>query len=146
MPAIIAFVKFVWAWVLPYVGPLRAAALPWLLPLAPLANVWRVIALGAVLAAVFAGVWWLATPEQKMTVAEAKQACEDANARAELAATREALRQAQETLRWRAKAIDIAEAEIDTLTKKMEDLRATAPDPDAPVFAADDPWLRQRSR
>ena len=144
MPALIGALEWLRALAAPWAGRLLLRVLPWAVPLLP---VLRGLAVAACLAAALGAVIWLAWPDpRQMTQAEAKQACEDAMARAELAATRDALRHAQETLRWRATAIDMAEEEIETLRTEMEALRAAAPDPDAPVFAADDPWLRRRSR
>lgn len=130
-----------WALVAPWGGRLLLKALPWLVPLLPAL---KAALFGVIATAVLAGVVWLSWPEKRMTEAEAQQACEDANMRAELEATRRALQEAQATLKRRDEAIDMAEKEIDALTREMEALRAAAPDPDAPVFAVDDPWLRAR--
>ena len=133
--------SWLWALIAPWGGRLLLKALPWALPLLPAL---KAAVFSALAAAVLAGVVWLSWPEKRLTEAEAQQACEDANMRAELDATKEALRVAQETLRQRAIAIGMAEDEIENLRQEMEALRAAAPDPDAPVFAADDPWLRGR--
>jgi len=133
-----------WALVAPWAGKRLLRLLPWLVPLLPAL---KAALFGVIATAVLAGIVWLSWPDERMTRAEAQQACADANMRAELEATKEALRVAQETLRRRDAAMDAAERWIDELEKEMEALRAAAPDPDAPVFAADDPWLRSgRSR
>lgn len=137
-------ISWLWALVAPWGGRLLLNALPWLVPLLPAL---KAALFGVIGTVVLAGVVWLSWPEKRMTEAEAQQACDNANMRAELDATKKALEVAQATLRLRTEAIEMAEKEIDALTQEMEALRAAAPDPDAPVFAADDPWLRSgRSR
>lgn len=136
--------SWLWALFAPWGGRVLLRALPWLVSLLPAL---KTIVFAVAAAAVLAGIVWLSWPDERMTRAEAQQACADANMRAELEATKEALRVAQETLRRRNAAMDAAERWIDELEKEMEALRAAAPDPDAPVFAADDLWLRSgRSR
>ena len=137
-----------WAYLSPWLGPLLLVARqsPWLAPALSIIGAWRAVLFGAVLLAAIAGVVWLRWPEEKVTVAEAVQRCEDARLRAELIATRAALQTAEATLRLRATAIDSAESYITALNEELEKIRAEAPDPDASVFDADDPWLRGQRR
>lgn len=146
MTAFLAALKWAWALISPWAGRGILKLLPWLLPVVPWLKAMKPALIGCALVAVFAAVWWIARPDERLTVGQAKQVCEDANTRAELAATKRALEAAQVTLRLRSIAIGLAEDEIEGLRQEMEALRAAAPDPDAPVFAADDPWLRDRAR
>ncbi|MGE8942716.1 hypothetical protein ACO2I3_12445 [Leptospira interrogans] len=137
-----------WAYLSPWLGPLLlwARQSAWLAPVVSIFGAWRAILLGAVLLAAIAGVVWLRWPEEKITVTEAAQRCEDARLRAELTATKAALRIAEATLRLRATAIDSAESYITALNEELEKIRAEAPDPDASVFDAGDPWLLGQRR
>lgn len=138
-----------WLWaalVTPWLGPALLRVLPFLAPLGGVLKAWAPAIAALVLVAVFAAGWWIARPTDLLTREEAQQACEDASVRAELAATKKALGVAQETLRQRAAAIAAAERWIEDISQEMEALRAAAPDPDDPVFAADDPWLRGGAR
>lgn len=143
MISILAALKWLWAaLVTPWLGPALLRLLPWLAPLGGVLKGWAPVLAGLVLVVAFAAGWWIARPADLLTPRQAQQACEDANLRAELAATKEALETAQVTLKIRSIAIGLAEQEIETLRDEMEAIREAAPDPDAPVFDADDPWLR----
>ena len=136
-----------WALVAPWAGKRLLRLLPWLLP----AWTWLkalvpVVISGVILAAVIWGWWALRDAEPTVKVSEVKQVCEDANLRARIAALEDALRVANQTLQQRREALEWAEEEIRHLHEEMEALRAAAPDPDALVFDADDPWLRAGSR
>lgn len=147
MTTLTAALRWAWALVSPWAGRWALNLLPWLLPVVPWLKAMKPALIGLALVTAVAAGWWLARPDERLTVTEAQQVCEDANVRAELAATKEALETARATLRHRAIAIGMAENEIETLRDEMEAIRAAAPDPDAIVFDADDPWLqRKRAR
>lgn len=142
-----AAIKAAWAFVLPWTGKFAAWALPWLVPLRAALPFARLMIGLAVIAGSIGIIAWMAWPDKQVTIADARQLCEDSRLRAELTATKAALASAQATLRLRADTIAHAESFIESMNEEMEKIRAEAPDPDAPVFAADDPWLqRKRAR
>lgn len=127
-----------WAWVRSNARSQGAAARFWLEPLqAVLKN--RRMPVMAGIGVLSLGIWWLTPPRERPI--------ESVELHAELAETREALRTARQTLHLRARAIELAESEIEALTQELTKVRAAAAsDPDAPILAADDPWLTKRAR
>lgn len=65
---------------------------------------------------------------------------------AQLKQFREAVAERDKTIRAREDELQEYETMVDKLRREKEALRATAPDRDNPVFAADDPWLHRGKR
>ena len=135
--------SFIWAWVLPYVGP-------WLPAILRNIPAWETIhrwfRRGFIALLIIAGVasLYVLMKSMRNPVLEFVSA-------AELQADRnrkltKANAELQQTLATRELEQAAADARIELLRKELEEARAKSPDPDAVVFPADDPWLRARQR
>lgn len=145
---IVGMFRFVWVWVLPWVGPL----LPWLLRHLP--GVERVKSAGRILVIVcgiasalivaYAAFAAMRDPVKDYVAASEVNAALLAG---QNAALKRANAQKDATLAEREADYAALEAEINRLRKEMEAARANSPDPDRVVYPADDPWLlEKRSR
>ncbi len=135
-------ISFIWAWVLPYVGPL----LPPILRNIPAAGLKLWCRRGFIALLVVAGIacLYVLFKSLRNPVAEFVSAAElQADRNRELT---KANAQLQRTLATREKEKAEAEDEIETLREELKDARSKSPDPDAVVFPADDPWLRAKQR
>lgn len=81
-----------------------------------------------------------------ITVTQCKEATELAALKSLLESKDAALAKAQTTLADRNADNEEAAAEIARLEVQAHEARQKLLDPDAPVFTASDPWLRERSR
>jgi len=141
----IAILKFMWAWALPFVGPWIARAWPWL-PSFRL-SFGSLIPLAMVCAAGFGAFWLLRlAPAPPRPVMIAASEVEAAALRAENASLKNAVAEADATRALREAADAHLDDEIRNLTEELAHARDASPTSSAPVFAADDPWLRAKQR
>lgn len=140
-----------WAWSLvsPWLGPLVTRVAPWLVPWVSglsLRRIARGLGLAALLTFVAWGVWRFSRPDPDAPVMVSVDAVEASRLKAENAELKAANARSQETLRQRERGEVLANQLILSLEAEKEALRALSSDPDAPVFAHDDPWLLERRR
>ena len=133
----------------PWLGPVVVRAAPLLAQYVAgfsLRRVLRRIAIAAVFVGVVWGTWRLTRPDPDAPLMVAVSAVEAQRFKAENDGLKAALAKAEETLRQRERGAVLADQLILSLEAEKEALRALSANPDAPVFAADDPWLLGRPR
>lgn len=147
MPAIIAAAFWkMWAFALPFVGPLLARAAPflaWVPGLAGIGKSLRVVSYVAVLGfgawgAVKITNWW---EGDKLTQREARGKCDVSVAEVELRAKLKAVEDRERALVERAASVERAAQDLETLRGELEHERAqvAASQP----IGADDKWMRE---
>lgn len=138
---------FLWSFVSPWLGPLVVRVAPWLATTFPSLSIRRVIRGVALIgfAAVIAwGTWRIMRRDPDAEPVVAVSVVEAQRYKAENESLRRALAKAEEIRRAREQEAQLAEDYLTALKAEKEALRAQSSDPDAPVFAADDPWLLAR--
>lgn len=138
--------RWLWSFISPWAGRVITWAAPGLLPWLPGLSLGK-IARGLCLVAALGGVAWLTwlvmRPDPSKGPVIAVSAVEAQRFRAENQSLKANLARAENTLREREEYASMAEQYIDTLKAEKDAIRAQSSNPDAPVFYADDPWLRQ---
>lgn len=140
-------INFLWAWVLPYIGPLLPPILR-NIPGVETVNRWLRRGLIALTVIGALGLGYLVLKSLRNPVDDYVSAAE-VNARLLTERNKQIQTSVQElhqTLNEREAEKAALETELKTLRKAMEDARAKSPDPDVVVFPADDPWLRAKRR
>lgn len=153
MPAIWIAIKaawgVAWAWVLPYVGPLTAAAGPWMSWVPGIAVIKKSARVASYVAAMGLAAWLAVSVRgwwegDKLTQRESVAQCDSAVRKASLDKREAALDDRQRLLDQRAELVAAAEDEIATLAKQMEGDRAKFSQGDGVgVLSGDDGWLRK---
>lgn len=139
--------RWAWTFLSPWLGPLVTRLAPGLAAAWPgirLKPVLRGLALAALACAFAWGTWRLVRREPDPEPMVAVSVVEAQRFKAENESLRAALARANQTLRDRERQADLADQYIEALKAEKEALRALSTNPDAPVFAADDPWLLGR--
>lgn len=139
--------RWAWSFLSPWLGPLVTRLAPGLVAAWPgirLKPALRGLALAALACAVAWGTWRLVRREPDPEPMVAVSVVEAQRFKAENESLKAALARANETLRDRERQADLADQYIEALKSEKEALRALSTNPDAPVFAADDPWLLGR--
>lgn len=138
--------RYLWSFVSPWAGRLITWLAPGLIPWLPslsLGKITRGLATLAVFCAVGFAAWWFtrSSPDQgpmvSVSVVEAQRL------KAENKSLKASVAKAEKTLSERERESELASQYIATLEREKESLRALSSNPDAPVFPADDPWMRQ---
>ena len=137
----------VWAWALPYIGPL----LPPILRNIPALDTFKrwarrgfiALLVVAAIACAYVLLKSLRNPVQDYVSASEVNASLYAERNRQLTKSVSDLQQTLETRELEAAA---AVLELTKLREEMEKARAKSPDPDAVVFPADDPWLQSKRR
>lgn len=140
-------INFVWAWVLPYLGPLLPPILRNVPGIETLQRWFRrgFIALLVIAALACAYVLFKSL---RNPVADYVSAAE-VNASLLLERNRQtedAVQELHRTLNEREADKARLETEVEALHKALEHAREKSPDPDTVVFPADDPWLLAKRR
>ena len=146
---IAAAFKWAWTFASPWLGPVVVRVAPWLAQYIAgfsLRRALRRLAIAGMFCAVVWGTWRLTRPDPDAPMMVAVSAVEAQRFKAENDGLRAALAKAEETMRQRERGAALADQLILSLEAEKEALRALSSNPDAPVFAADDPWLLGRSR
>lgn len=140
-------VLWAWSFVSPWLGPLLTKVAPFLAAWFPGVSP-RKILRGIAFVCVAGLIAWLAwrwtRPDPDAVAMVAVPVVEAQRFRAENEKLKAAIAKSEETIRLRAREAELADQYIEALKAEKEALRAQSSDPDAPVFAADDPWLRGR--
>ena len=144
---ILTALKWLWTFVSPWLGPVVTRWAPWLVPWLSgfsLRRALRAAGIAAAFTAVIWATWRLARPDPDAPVMVSVEKVEAQRWKAKSEGLEAALAKATETVRQREREAALADQYIEALKAEKEALRALSSDPDAPVFAADDPWLRGR--
>ena len=139
--------KWAWTFVSPLIVPRVVRYAPWLASYVAgfsLRRALRRIAIAAAFVGVIWLTWTLTRPDPDAPLMVAVSAVEAQRLKAENESLRGAVAKAEETLRQRERGAALADQLILSLEAEKEALRALSANPDAPVFAADDPWLLGR--
>jgi len=140
-------IKWAWALVLPWVGPLLP---PLLRNIPALATLRRWARRGFIAALVLAALLSLYVAMRTLrNPVEERVSAAEVNASLYAERNRQLTRsvaQLERSLAIREREKAAAENEIAELRATMEASRAQSPNPDAVVFPADDPWLRAKQR
>lgn len=139
--------RWLWSFIAPWAGRLVTIVAPGLVSFWPgfsLVKVARGFALLVLAGGVAWLTWWIMRPDPSRGPLVAVSVVEAQRFKAENESLKKSLAKASETISNRDQQAALADQYIEALKSEKEALRAQSSDPDAPVFAADDPWLLGR--
>lgn len=144
--AVAAAFKFAWGWLLPYVGPLWAAAGPWLSWVPGISAIGKTARVASYVAAMGLAAWLAVSVRgwwegDKLTQRESKAQCVRVVDSAYLRAERQALQAHRIIIAAQAARRAHDETQNRQLEGDLTDATNLSPDR-RPVVAGDDPWLR----